>query len=80
VFSGAALDHRMTESFALETAWYGLSITPRKPGTVETRAAATAHFDLDLVAHRRNGAPIRADEHHLRCCQCLRDRLALEKP
>ena len=35
-------------SSAIATACSGLSITPKKPGTVETRAAAAARFDSIL--------------------------------
>ncbi len=37
-------------------------MTPRKPGTVETLAALANLFEFDLVAHRLDGAQVRADE------------------
>ena len=39
------------------------SISPRKPGTVDTFRCSCSLLRLDLVAHRRDRSRIRADEH-----------------
>ena len=62
---------------AISTAWSASLISPMKPGTTLTPAAARRFFDLDLVAHRRDRLGRRADEGDPPVGQRPREALAL---
>ena len=72
--AGRSLDHHGIADLVGDlTACIGSSMTPRWPGTVETLAAFAAFFELDLVAHRLDGAGIGADEDDAGLGQRLRE-------